>query len=83
MRKPHTHTQINQRNTRFQGENYMKKKQLSESKQKGTAKKIKTLIRDRKTIKRHYYCEAHGRCIKNFKTTFKERKKNMLLLNCE
>lgn len=71
MRKPHT--QINQSNTQFQGGNFMKRKQLSESKQKGTAKKVKTLLHDRMTIKR--YCEAHGKCIKNFKTIFKEKEK--------
>lgn len=61
----------------------MKRKQLSESKQKGTAKKVKTLLHDRMTIKRYCYCEAHGKCIKNFKTIFKETEKKMLVLNCE
>lgn len=53
----------------------MKKKQVSDSKQKGTAKKVKTLIHDRKTIRSHYYCEGHCKCTKIFKTIFKEGKK--------
>lgn len=49
-----THTQINQSNTQFQGENCMKNKQLSESKQQGTTKKlfmIERLLKDTVIVK--------------------------------